>query len=372
MQPKLHPILEALRAPFPASAVSWRPGTVTKDGKKCKPLAYIDARDVQDRLDEVLGLGWSSEFVPMPNGTACCKITIQVDGLTIWRSNGAEMLTKSDNTDVQEMSIKGSYSDAFKRAAVMFGVGQYLYAADAPWVEIDDNKRLTPTVQAKLTEWLARKFPVKAPAQRAADRQEINTDKPGQVDWQNVPQAPSTGAVADDQPAASVPSVPMPKPQDRKLRTSERARQAAGLTPRSPKEHDTVTGEVPFDEPPRPDHRTPLAEDTIPWADPEHKGADATPSTQTSKAAIPADMVEPSEQVLRALMRNLKSIALDDLEAMKAYGMRAEAIKPKLTPEHLEEIEAAEVELREAIMVYRQAMADKAKANTPRRGRRAA
>ena len=125
----------ALAAPFPPEAVSWRVGQMTKDKKKARALAYIDARDVMRRLDQVCGPhNWQCAYTPMPNGTTCCSISIRVDGEWISKANGAGA------TDIE--GEKGGYSDAFKRAAVLWGIGQYLYDLDSPWVALDDYKRI--------------------------------------------------------------------------------------------------------------------------------------------------------------------------------------------------------------------------------------
>ena len=84
-------------------------------------LAYIDARDVQNRLDEVFGAFWQAEYVPMSNGTYCCRIGLFIEGQWIWRSNGAIVTQDRDDADAKEMAEKGGYSDAFKRAAVLWG-----------------------------------------------------------------------------------------------------------------------------------------------------------------------------------------------------------------------------------------------------------
>jgi hypothetical protein len=46
----------ALAAEFPRDVVSWRAQTVSKNGDKALALAYIDARDVMRRLDDVCTL----------------------------------------------------------------------------------------------------------------------------------------------------------------------------------------------------------------------------------------------------------------------------------------------------------------------------
>lgn len=124
----MNDILTLLKAPFPADSLSWRIGNKSNwdKTKKCpidksKPvkaqmLVYIDARDVQDRLDEVCGCNWSNNLKEVA-GRMVCEITI----------NG---ITKSDGAgDTDFEGEKGGISDAFKRSAVMWGVGRYLYNA---------------------------------------------------------------------------------------------------------------------------------------------------------------------------------------------------------------------------------------------------
>lgn len=141
-------VFERLAAPFPPEAISWRVGQMTKDKSKARALAYLDARDVMRRLDEVCGPGnWSNRYVPMPNGTTCCEIGVLLPEIGwIWKSNGA------GNTDIE--AEKGAYSDAFKRAAVLWGVGQYLYDLDSPWVRVNEWKQIhedeLPKLQALL------------------------------------------------------------------------------------------------------------------------------------------------------------------------------------------------------------------------------
>ena len=126
-------IFERLSAPFPPDRVAWRAGSVNKDKTRCMALAYVDAREVMQRLDEVMGPHWQCEYVPIPNGSTCCRIGLLIEGEWIWRSDGA------GDTDFE--GTKGGYSDAFKRAAVRFGVGRYLYGLEAPWVECEARGR---------------------------------------------------------------------------------------------------------------------------------------------------------------------------------------------------------------------------------------
>lgn len=133
--------LADLKKPFPPDRISWRLGATNADKTKGMALAYIDARDVMERLDEVCGLEWQAEYLSMHNGTCCCRMGLKIGGEWLWRANGAMNLADSDKADAKEMAEKGSYSDAFKRAAVLWGIGRYLYALDSPWVAIEPMGR---------------------------------------------------------------------------------------------------------------------------------------------------------------------------------------------------------------------------------------
>lgn len=118
-----------LYAPFPPDAVSWRVGATNRDKTKGLALAYVDARDVMQRLDDVVGpAGWQCEY-PHANGKTVCSIGIKIGGEWIWKANGA------GDTDVE--AEKGALSDAFKRAAVCWGIGRYLYDIPQTWVAIE-------------------------------------------------------------------------------------------------------------------------------------------------------------------------------------------------------------------------------------------
>jgi hypothetical protein len=124
-------VFSKLAAPFPKEAISWRAQSLTKDKTKAQALAYIDARDVQDRLDAVLGPGnWQNRY-PHTQGKTVCEIGVRVDGEWIWKADGA------GDTDVE--AEKGALSDAFKRAAVKWGIGRYLYDMTVPWVPCEVN-----------------------------------------------------------------------------------------------------------------------------------------------------------------------------------------------------------------------------------------
>lgn len=138
-----------LAAPFPASAVDWRPGKVSdKPGRPPAALAmaYIDAREVVNRLDSVVGVdAWQSEHMSIGDKQIACRIGIQFGDGWVWKSDGTYVgdLDFRENKDPSkeegrvEMEGKGSFSVALKRAAVHWGIGRYLYDIGAVWAEVE-------------------------------------------------------------------------------------------------------------------------------------------------------------------------------------------------------------------------------------------
>jgi hypothetical protein len=86
---------------------------------KATMVAYIDARDVQDLLDDVVGpANWQTDFRVI-NENMFAGIGIKTDSGWVWKWDcGVE-----SNVEVE----KGEASDAFKRAAVQWGIGRFLY-----------------------------------------------------------------------------------------------------------------------------------------------------------------------------------------------------------------------------------------------------
>lgn len=121
-------LLKQLKNPFDPRFVKWRVGATNKDKTMGIALAYIDSREVQKRLDDVMGVGgWQDRYVPVEKGFIC-ELDLWIDGRWVTKSNTAGYT----NVD----PIKGGGSDALKRAAAAWGVGRYLYYLPNVWVPI--------------------------------------------------------------------------------------------------------------------------------------------------------------------------------------------------------------------------------------------
>jgi len=125
--------LKALALPFHPKQISWRIGSTTANKDRGMALAYLDARDVMERLDDVCGPGGWQATYPHAGQKTVCSIGIKCGDDWVWKSNGA------GDSDIE--AEKGALSDAFKRAAVLWGVGRYLYSLPSPWVEIETRGR---------------------------------------------------------------------------------------------------------------------------------------------------------------------------------------------------------------------------------------
>lgn len=97
----------------------WRVQSFSQYKPEATCVAYVDSRDVQKLLDEVAGPeNWQDEYYAVKNNLFC-RIGIRVNGEWTWKGDcGTE-----SNVDKE----KGEASDAFKRAAVKWGIGRFLY-----------------------------------------------------------------------------------------------------------------------------------------------------------------------------------------------------------------------------------------------------
>ena len=111
----------------------WRLGNLIKSSKSqtgyyATCLAYIDARDAMDLLDRAVGFGnWKDEY-KFENSQWLCGLSIRIkdDWVIRWDTGTA------GNFEAEKSVI----SDAFKRAAVKWGVGRFLYDLKTELVEV--------------------------------------------------------------------------------------------------------------------------------------------------------------------------------------------------------------------------------------------
>lgn len=137
-------IAPLLAAPFSDGAVKWKIQTKPNDKGMATVVSYVNARDVAARLNQVVGLEWSTvyrapvEYHGERYGEPYHEMGVTCE-LTVGHVTRTDVGTTSDTEP-----LKGMYSDAFKRAAVHFGVGAYLY--QSPSVMAATTKRGRTTI----------------------------------------------------------------------------------------------------------------------------------------------------------------------------------------------------------------------------------
>jgi hypothetical protein len=197
-------IWSALAAPLPPGVISWRQDgrPISRDGRHlARFVAYIEANTVRERLDAVVPGEWDLTLELLPpvagldddanQGPCSFKARLQILGVI-----REDVGTGKD--------YKQAATDAFKRAAVRFGIAHELYAYEQNWVQMDgDGKYAKPIEDPAVT--YARRYgrprvasaAVAEPAQIAAAA-ERETD----VRFSAEPATTAaTGPLASDEPS---------------------------------------------------------------------------------------------------------------------------------------------------------------------------
>jgi len=124
--------LTELLKPMP---YQWRVQSFSKNKPVASCVAYIDARDVMKRLDEVVGAeNWQDDYRVI-HEQMFAGIGIFINNQWVWKwDTGTESQTEKE---------KGIVSDSFKRAAVKWGVGRFLYDLEIKYVDANEVKTQT-------------------------------------------------------------------------------------------------------------------------------------------------------------------------------------------------------------------------------------
>ena len=119
-----------------ANEIECRVGQCGKSQKGvgwCSLLLYKDARCDQKLLDETYGVfGWKRKHEVI-NGQLCCTVSI--------KSPDGEWIDKQDvGVESNTEAVKGSFSDAFKRACFNWGLGRELYTSPKIFLTLKDDE----------------------------------------------------------------------------------------------------------------------------------------------------------------------------------------------------------------------------------------
>jgi len=135
-------LMKSLQAPFPAEDIEWRVAQADKDRNGniyAMVLAYVSARAIQNRLDEVVGPdAWKVSYSPFGGvtgiaGGVMCQLSVRI---------GSEWVTKEDGAEQTDFEpFKGGISSALKRAGSAWGIGRYLYMLESGYADISPTRK---------------------------------------------------------------------------------------------------------------------------------------------------------------------------------------------------------------------------------------
>jgi hypothetical protein len=120
--------LKVLKAPFAKDNLGVKVQSFSKDRTRAMLVLYLQHTDVMNKLEEV-DPAWTSEVLGEERHGETCYVRTRLTLKGVARENVGE-----------GGDPKSAYSDALKRAAMLFGVGRYLYDSVTVWTEYNDQR----------------------------------------------------------------------------------------------------------------------------------------------------------------------------------------------------------------------------------------
>ena len=192
-------IWSKLSAPLPSGVISWRQDgkPVQRDGKYvARFVAYIDANTVRERLDSVVPGEWDLTLELLPtlasqdeNGEQTCSFKARLQILGVIRE---DVGTGRD--------YKSAATDAFKRAAVRFGIAHELYGFDQNWVQVDADNRYAKPLEDPATVYARRQARAEIRERNRAARNDEESPLED-VRVETTLAGPASGPLALDEPS---------------------------------------------------------------------------------------------------------------------------------------------------------------------------
>ena len=148
-----------LEEPFDPSEIKWRVTHTTQDGRRGAVIAFADPRAYTDRLNRLFTpTGWTRSYAVtavsavsrlkrdkvIQTGKVLVTCVLTIHGLGCHSGSGEEYADEPN-------AMTKSEAQAFKRAAVCFGLGRYLYNFAEMWVPLNEYRQ--PLQVPTLPKW---------------------------------------------------------------------------------------------------------------------------------------------------------------------------------------------------------------------------
>lgn len=157
--PELKDLFRQLAEPFDVSEIKWRVTHTNRDGTRGAVIAFADPRAYTDRLNQLFTpSGWTRNYDVttvsavsrvkrdkiIQTGKVLVTCTLTIARLGCHSGSGEEWAD-------EDTAMTAAEAQAFKRAAMCFGLGRYLYKLVETWVPLDEYGK--PTSVPALPEW---------------------------------------------------------------------------------------------------------------------------------------------------------------------------------------------------------------------------
>ena len=252
-----------LASPVDPDTIAWRQDgrPIQRDGRfLARWVCYIEANTVRERLDTVVPGEWDLTLELLP----------QVPGASADDNNQVSFKARLQVLGVIREDVgtgkdyKQASTDAFKRAAVRFGIGHELYAYEQNWVEMDGDGKFARPLEDPAVAYarkLARaakgestvRSDVEVPVERAAVERPVAAANPELAAiLPDIPACPKCGnKMWDNRLSKRNPKAPDYKCRDRScdgVIWPARGVPSAteGIAATAAKATVTVTDEIPF------------------------------------------------------------------------------------------------------------------------------
>lgn len=152
--------VDAMYAPFPLEEHSIRQGYSAFG--KTRWFVYLERETIQRYLDKLFPFEW--EVIPGPvqsigKGGYTATCTIRIRGLERGFNGAQSEMNDDENTP------KGAMTDAFRRAASLWGVGSYLWSSEDIWtpevtkeMKPDQKRAIRDQAVKSFADWYKKKF----------------------------------------------------------------------------------------------------------------------------------------------------------------------------------------------------------------------
>lgn len=236
----------SLAKPFPSKSIEWRVGATNSDKSRGTALPYMTARAIQDRFDEAVGPGgWEAKYRVVETEVAnrkmaamFCAISLYIDGKWVTKEDAVEISATSESGRNHIDPVKTAVSDAFKRAAVLWGLGRYLYEFEAPWVALKDGGKYfatQPSLPAHLLPEGDTGAAKSAPAQASAEPEPTEKAPAPVKPTRAAPAAKAAPASAAEAPAEqAAPAAPAASAEEPPAPAAEAPAEAAAPAAAAP------------------------------------------------------------------------------------------------------------------------------------------